>query len=110
VVKRNEFDQSGAGMLRAANRGALDSMLVVGKPPWHYTYNADMIRLHDAGTKITSREINEAAGLGWNVYQTPAYIRVGGEPALDENGFLAKDSQASIEVGFKLVGTQREPG
>lgn len=110
--KVSELDQSGAGMLRAANGDALDSMLVVGKSPWHYTYNKDMIKLLEKDAKITSKQVNKAAGLNWNVYQTPAYIYVGDEPQIYENGFVreADWQPGDANFGFKLVGTQREEG
>ena len=92
-------------MLREAGAG-IDSMMAIGTPPWHYAYNADMIRLHNENTKITSKQVNEAAGLTWNVYQTPAYIFVGeDDPWLDTEGNVILRSSDN----FKLVGTQREP-
>ena len=106
-MKGNELDRSGAGMLRERDGSGIDSMMVVGKAPWHYTFNADMIRLRAETTKITSKQINEAAGLTWNVYQTPAYIFVGDEnPGLDTDGNVVLNSSGN----FKLVGTRREPG
>ena len=106
-MKGNELDRSGAGMLRASDGKGIDSMLAVGKAPWHYTLNADMIRLHDETTTITSTQVNEAAGLTWSVYQTPAYIFVGEHnPELDTNGNVLPNSSGS----FKLVGTRREAG
>jgi phage/plasmid-like protein (TIGR03299 family) len=104
-VKGTDLDRSGAGMLREAGDG-IDSMMAVGTAPWHYAYNADMIRLHNENTKITSKQVNEAAGLTWNVYQTPAYIFVGeDDPRLDTEGRVILRSSEN----FKLVGTQREP-
>lgn len=106
-MKGNELDRGGAGMLRASDGKGIDSMVAVGKAPWHYTLNADMIRLHDETTPITSRQVNEAAGLTWQVYQTPAYIFVGEQsPELDTNGNVLPNSSGN----FKLVGTQREGG
>ena len=97
-------------MLRLVSGEGIDSMMAVGKSPWHYTYNQDMIKLLDEGTKVTSKEINEVAGLDWNVYQTPAYIYVGGEPAIDTTGYVETPNQVELQpnLGFKLVGTQRE--
>lgn len=110
--KVNELDQSGAGMLRGIDGETLDSMVAVGQAPWHYSYNEDMIALKEEGTKITSKEINEAAGLTWNVYQTPAYIHIGEEPKILVNGFAVEGygSGNREDDGFKLVGTQREQG
>ncbi len=107
--KVNELDQSGAGMLRGIDGEALDSMVAVGQAPWHYSYNEDMVRLHKEGTKITSKQINEAAGLTWNVYQTPAYIYVNGgrEAPIGADGFV---TEPDLSDNFKLVGTQREQG
>jgi hypothetical protein len=34
-MRSNDLDQSGAGMLRDAAGNGIDSMLAVGKPPWH---------------------------------------------------------------------------
>src|SRR5690242_19751921 len=104
--KVTELDNSGAGMLRSVNGDGLDSMMAVGKPPWHYAYNKDMIKLHDKGTKITSKQVNKAAGLDWKVYQTPAYIFIGGEPSIDVDGIVIHEPYGN----FKLVGTQREQG
>ena len=106
-MKGNELDRSGAGMLRERDGTGIDSMMVVGKAPWHYTFNADMIRLRAETAKIRSKQINEAAGLTWNVYQTPAYIFVGEDnPGLDTVGNVVLNSSGN----FKLVGTRREPG
>lgn len=105
--KVTQLDKSGAGMLRAANGDALDSMLDVGnKPPWHYAVNKDMIR-HKKGALITSKEVNKAAGIDWNVYQTAPYIHVGVEPVIGLDGFV---TDPDVGQGFKLVGTQREQG
>lgn len=119
--KITELDQSGAGMLRLVDGTGIDSMMSVGdtgpKKPWHYTYNQDMIKLLAQDTKITSKQVNEVAGLDWNVYQTPAYICLGQgmphpageiEPVIDELGIV--NPAASADVTFKLVGTQREQG
>lgn len=107
--KTSELDTNGAGMLRAISGEALDSMMAVGKAPWHYSYNEDMIRLHDEGAKITSKQVNEAAGLDWNVYQTPAFIYPGAlaEAKTDLNGYVI---ESDISQAFKLVGTQRVEG
>ena len=96
-------------MLRHINGDGIDTMLVVGEPPWHYSYNAEMIRLHEAGSKISSREVNKAAGLDWNIYQAPAYIYPGAnaEARVGEDGYVI---ESDISRGFKLVGTQREHG
>ena len=84
-------------------------MMAVGKSPWHYTYNQDMIKLLDDGAKVTSKEINEVAGIDWNVYQTPAFIYVGEEPSINVRGFVQSfETNAAHDKGFKLVGTQRE--
>jgi phage/plasmid-like protein (TIGR03299 family) len=109
VMKVHDLDDSGAGMHRDGNGNPLDSMIAVGKPPWHYSYNADMIRLHDEGTKITSKQVNEAAGLDWNVYQTPAFIYPGAlaEAKTDLDGYVI---ESDISQAFKLVGTQRVEG
>jgi phage/plasmid-like protein (TIGR03299 family) len=109
-MRSNDLDQSGAGMLRDAAGNGIDSMLAVGKPPWHYAANADMIRLQQLGNKVTSKQVNQLAGLTWTVYQTPAYHYVGEQPALDEDGFLAEPVPGRGSHGFKLVGTQREAG
>lgn len=114
--KVTELDQSGAGMLRLVDGTGIDSMMSVGdtgpKKPWHYAKNADMIKLLAQDTKITSKEVNEVAGLDWNVYQTPAYIYVPngeGEAPVGEDGFVQNDAGGVINH-FKLVGTQREQG
>jgi phage/plasmid-like protein (TIGR03299 family) len=114
-MKSNELDQSGAGMLRAVNGEALDSMMSVGdetdtrKLPWHYAQNKDMILRIAKDRKITSKEVNKAAGLDWNVYQTPAFIYPGemAEARVDANGYVI---EPDISQAFKLVGTQREEG
>lgn len=108
-MKANELDGNGAGLLRGIHGEALDSMAAVGKPPWHYSYNEEMVRLHDEGTKITSRQVNEAAGLDWNVYQTPAFIYPGelAEAKIDNDGYVI---ESDISRAFKLVGTQRVEG
>lgn len=62
--KVQELDKSGAGLLEG-----LDSMVAVGQAPWHYSYNEALVRLHGEGTKITSAEINAAAGIDWEVNQ-----------------------------------------
>lgn len=107
--KITELDQSGAGMLRLVDGTGIDSMMSVGdtgpKKPWHYTYNQDMIKLLAQDTKITSKQVNEVAGLDWNVYQTPAYIAVGGDPNIFEDGYA---DLAGVQM--KLVGTVREKG
>lgn len=104
-------------MLRLVTGEGLDTMMAVGKSPWHYTYNQDMIKMFEEDTKITSKEINEVAGLDWNVYQTPAYLYVGAGdnggfgPNLDISGTVIEDQPGPNGVGgFKLVGTQREAG
>lgn len=109
MMKERDLDDCGAGMLRASNGEALDSMMAVGKSPWHYSYNEDMIRLHNEGTKITSKQVNEAAGLDWNVYQTPAFIYPGAlaEAKIDMDGYVI---ESDISHAFKLVGTQRVEG
>lgn len=115
--KVTELDRTGAGMLRTAEGEALDSMMAVGKAPWHYSKNEDMIALLDSGAKVTSKEVNEVAGLDWQVYQTPAYICLGegmphpaGEikPVLNDLGIVIP--AANENLSFKLVGTQREQG
>jgi len=108
-VKGNDLDRSGAGLLRESGGRGIDSMMAVGKAPWHYTYNEDMVALHEAGTKITSKQINEAAGLNWNVYQTPAFIYPGAlaEAKTDLDGYVI---ESDISQAFKLVGTQRVEG
>lgn len=106
--KVNELDSSGAGMLRAASGEGLDSMMAVGKSPWHYAYNQDMIKLHEKGTKITSKQVNKAAGLDWNIKQVPGFIPVfenGDMPTVDVDGYVT-----DADVRFKLIGTQREQG
>ena len=106
-MKRHALDRSGAGMLRETDGSGIDSMMAIGKAPWHYALNADVIRLHDEQTNVTSKQVNEAAGLTWNVYQTPAYIFVDGHnPELDANGNLLEEANGN----FKLVGTRREAG
>ena len=96
-------------MLRHINGDGIDTMVVVGEPPWHYSYNADLIRLHETGSKIRSREVNKAAGLDWTVYQAPAYIYPGAdaEARVGEDGYVI---EPDISRGFKIVGTQREKG
>jgi phage/plasmid-like protein (TIGR03299 family) len=108
-MKSNELDNNGAGMLRAVNGDGLDSMLAVGKSPWHYTENSDMIKLLQEGAKVRSKEINEVAGLDWNVYQTSAFLYPGAmaETMVDVNGYVI---EPDISQAFKLVGTQREAG
>lgn len=94
-------------MMRGVNGEQLDSMMAVGKAPWHYTYNEDMIKLHSDDAEITSKQVNAAAGLDWNVYQTPAFIAVGLEPEVNQDGYV---KLAKSTPNFKLVGTQREKG
>ena len=109
-MRRTDLDRTGAGLLRDGNGHAIDSMLAVGKPPWHYAQNTDMVRLHQQDSKFTSKEVNKAAGLDWSVYQTPAYLYVGTQPDLTEDGFLANAATEGTDRGFKLVGTQRKAG
>ncbi len=86
------FDTNGAGMYRGVEDGVgMDSMFAVGKAPWHYAYNEDMIRLVEEGHKVKAADVNRVAGLDWNVYQTPAYMQMPDE-------------------SFNLVGTVREKG
>jgi phage/plasmid-like protein (TIGR03299 family) len=109
-MRRSALDRTGAGLLRDANGDAVDSMVSIGKPPWHYAENAELIRLRRQGETLTSKDVNELAGLTWTVYQSPAYLYVGRQPDLRENGFLAQPASAGVGRGFKLVGTQRNPG
>lgn len=100
-------DQSGAGLLRDADTGeGLDSMMAVGKPPWHYAYNEDLVRLLEANTTVTSTEVNKIAGLDWNVYQVPAFIPLGRTPDLNEHGIVTNMDSAR----FKVVGSRQEKG
>lgn len=84
----------------------IDAMLAVAKAPWYYAYNQESIRLQNEDTLIMSPEVNEAAGLTWNVYQTPAYVFVGEDPGLDTAGNVVFHAGGK----FKLVGTQRKQG
>ena len=94
-------------MVREAAGHGVDSMLAVGQPPWHYAVNSDMIALREASANVTSNEVNEAAGLTWSVYQTPAYIAVGRNPSFGLDGYVTGQD---VNVSFKLVGTAREQG
>jgi len=70
--KVSELDTIGAGLYRGHNGEKLDTMMVVGTPPWHYSYNEDLVKVLEEGTKIRHTEINALAGLEWGVYQVPA--------------------------------------
>ena len=105
-MRWNKLDRTGSGMLRDAGGIGIDSMCAVGTPPWHYADTADMVRLREAETTITSKEVNAAAGLEWRVYQTPAYIAVGGDPAIGLDGYVAD----TVGARYKVVGTSRKVG
>ena len=106
-MKGHELDRNGAGMLRETDGRRIDSMMAVGKAPWHYALNANMVRLLDQQTNVTSKQVNWAAGLTWNVYQTPAYIFVGEDNPKRRSG---RHVVLNPSGEFKLVGTRREAG
>lgn len=68
--RATELDRTGAGLLTLEGED-LDSMMAVGKAPWHYAYNKSMVSLVAKDTKVTSRDINRVAGLDWEVAQVP---------------------------------------
>lgn len=91
--RTNALDAVGAGLQRSVDGIGLDSMMAVGVPPWHYAQNKDLVRLLDKDAKITSVKVNKAAGLDWEVGQTPIYIPMTG-----------------LVPGYEMVGDVLEAG
>ena len=57
--------------------------------PWNYVCNGAIKRLQ-AHPRVYARELNRAAGLAWEIYQTPAYILTGSQQTLriNESGYV----------------------
>ncbi len=75
-------------------------------PPWQYAITDAMKQLRQRRPAPTAREINQAAGLGWGVYQTAAYLFTGDPTSLtlDDAGYVTEPQPG---LAFKVIATPR---
>ncbi|MBU6232412.1 DUF932 domain-containing protein [Patescibacteria group bacterium] len=102
--KVSKLDSSGAGLYTDEQGNPLDSMLIVGEKPWHWSKNQHLIRLIERTKKIKLSELNQAAGLDWTVSLVEAQQAVQ-DPyrVLDEDRFTVRDDN-SLVLGYVKEG------